>query len=421
MAGDRLIATYLIETAHPLEHGAKVIAGEQSCGTFIRVAGETDELRAAHGARIESVEDLGPVEKPSLHGSKPPKGVTNPQYRRGRIVLSWPIENMGPILANVVATVMGNLYELQEFSGLKLLDLELPPAFASAYQGPQFGIEGTKKLAGVAGRPIVGTIVKPSVGLSPEQTGELVKVLCEAGLDFIKDDELQANGPHSPFDARVEHVMRAINDHAQKTGKKVMYAFNLTDEVDEMRRHHDKVLAAGGTCIMLSVNSLGTSAVAHVRKHSQLPIHAHRNGWGMFTRSPVLGVEYVAYQKLWRIAGIDHFHCNGLRNKFWEPDESVIRSARALMTPLWPGKPWTAMPVLSSAQWAGQAPDTYRALQTTDVMYLCGGGIFGHPAGISAGVKSVIQSWEAALAGRTLEDYAKDHPELKQALGQYKH
>ncbi len=417
---DRILATYIIETAHPLAKTAEVMAGEQSTGTFLRVPGETDELRAAHAARVESIEALEAVAAPSLpFASTPPGSNGHSRFQRARVVLSFPLSNMGPSLPNLVATVMGNLFELREFSGLRLEDLELPRAFADAYPGPQFGVAGTRRLAGVADRPIIGTIIKPSVGLTPEATAAMVKTLAEAGLDFIKDDELQANGPHSPLAARVQAVMRVINQHADQTGKKVMYAFNITDDMDEMLRHHDTVQAAGGSCVMLSLNSVGLPAGARVRRHSVLPIHGHRNGWGMLTRSPQLGMSFTAYQKLWRLAGVDHLHCNGLRNKFWEPDESVIASALACATPLFADAPYTVMPVLSSAQWAGQAKDSYDRLRTVDLMYVCGGGIIAHPGGIAAGVASVRQGWEAAVAGTALHEYARSHPELRQALEFY--
>jgi ribulose-bisphosphate carboxylase large chain len=427
---DRIVATYLIETAHPLEKAAEIMAGEQSTGTFIRVPGETEEMRERHGARIEALTPLETFDTPSLPHATVPRakgnghGAGTPRYQRARVVLSFPLANMGPSLPNLLATVMGNLFELREFSGLRLIDLELPPAFADVYLGPQFGIAGTRRLAGVTGRPLIGTIVKPSVGMGPEATAALAQKLAEAGLDFIKDDELQANGPHCPFDARVDAVMRVLNAHADRTGKKVMYAFNITDELDEMRRHHDKVLASGGTCVMVSMNSIGLPAAHVVRKHSAMPIHGHRNGWGMFTRSPLLGIEYVAFQKLWRLVGMDHLHCNGLRNKFWEPDESVLASARACVTPLFAGLPpgradYVAMPVLSSAQWAGQAPETFARLRSTDLLYVCGGGIIGHPGGIAAGVASVVQAWEAATSGAPLEEHARRHPELRQALDHY--
>lgn len=418
MTNERIIATYLIETAHPLEKAAAAMAGEQSSGTFIAVPGESDALRERYGAVVEKITPLEAVDTPSLPGSRPPKKASEPvKYRRAEVVLSFPLENIGPSLPNLMTMVSGNLYELGQFSGLRLMDIQLPPAFAEIYPGPQFGIEGTRKLAGVYGRPIIGTIIKPSVGLSPEETANLVKTLAEAGLDFIKDDELIASPPYSTLEKRVEAVMRVINDHAGKTGKKVMYAFNITDELDQMLRHHNTVLKAGGTCLMVSMNSVGLAGFAYLRQRCQLPIHAHRNGWGALTRHPYLGMSYLAYQKFWRLAGADHMHVNGLRNKFSEPDESVIASARECLKPMLGG--YVVMPVFSSGQWAGQAPDTYRALGSVDLMYLAGGGIMAHPDGPAAGVTSLRQAWEAAMTGQTLEAYAQAHPELRRAIERY--
>jgi ribulose-bisphosphate carboxylase large chain len=282
-------------------------------------------------------------------------------------------------------------------------------------------VAGTRRLAAVQGRPLVGTIVKPSVGLSPEATAALVRTLCEAGLDFVKDDELQANGPHSPLEARVAAVMRVINDHADRTGKKVMYAFNITDEWDAMLRHHDAVLHAGGSCVMVVVQSVGLTGVEALRRRAALPIHGHRAGWGALTRAPMLGADFTAWHKLWRLAGVDHLHCNGLRNKFSEADDSVVRSVRACLAPLGDGADaaHTIMPVLSSGQWAGQVPDTLERMRTVDLVYLCGGGIIGHPGGIAAGVASVRQAWDAALAGTSLTDHARTHAELAQALAAF--
>ena len=167
------------------------------------------------------------------------------RYHRAEATVSWSLENMGTNLPTLLSTVLGNLSELRELSGLRLLDIEVPPAFADAHPGPKFGIEGTRELVKVYDGPIIGTIIKPSVGLSPQQTAELVRDLAEAGIDFIKDDELMANPPHSPLEDRVEAVMQVINEVAERTGKKVMYAFNITDELDAMLRHHETVLRAG--------------------------------------------------------------------------------------------------------------------------------------------------------------------------------
>jgi ribulose-bisphosphate carboxylase large chain len=392
------------------------MAGEQSTGTFIRVAGETDELREAHAARVERIHELESVNAPSLPGAGQPKAAN--VWRRAEVELSWPISNMGASLPNVVATVAGNLFELKPFSGLKLLDLTFPPAFLNRYQGPQFGVTGTRQLTGVFERPLVGTIIKPSVGLSPEATAAMVDSLAEGSIDFVKDDELQADGPHCPFAQRLQAVMRVVNRHADRVGRQLMYAVNITGEIDEMLARHDAVEAAGGTCVMVSVNSIGLPALVALRQNSRLAIHGHRNGWGIYGRSPAIGMSYIAYQKLWRLAGVDHMHVNGLANKFCEDDASVIASARECLTPMFsvPGRGCEIMPVFSSGQTVKQAPGTWQALQSTDLIFACGGGIMAHPGGIAAGVRAIHQAWDAALAGIPLAQHAIANRELREAL-----
>jgi ribulose-bisphosphate carboxylase large chain len=231
-----------------------------------------------------------------------------------------------------------------------------------------------------------------------------------------------ANPPHSPLAERVEAVMHVVNELADRTGRKVMFAFNISDQLDRMLEHHDSVRAADGSCVMVSLNSVGLAAVDYLRRRASLPIHGHRNGWGMFTRHPALGMEFTAYQKLWRLAGVDQIHVNGLKNKFCEPDESVVRSIKACLTPMLRG--YTVMPVVSSGQWGGQAPDTYRETQTLDLMYLAGGGILAHPSGPAAGVAALQQAWEAAATGISLADFARTHSELRESLaffGQLEH
>lgn len=411
MTTDRILARYLIETGGSLEQAADAMAGEQSTGTFIAIPGETPELHARHAAAVERITPLPDAESPSLAGAT---SASEGVYHRGEVEISFPLENVGVALPNLLATVAGNLFELRQLSGIRLVDLELPAAFGTAHPGPQFGIEGTRRLAGVYDRPIIGTIIKPSVGLTPEETAGLVSDLARAGLDFIKDDELMANSPHSPFEERLAAVMRNLHDVADHTGNLTMYAVNITDELDEMLRHVDAVAAAGGTCVMVSVNAVGIAGLRAVRERSSLPIHAHRNGWGALTRHPMLGYSYSVWQQLWRLAGADHLHVNGLRNKFWEPDESVVRSAQACLTP--ENGHRAVLPVFSSAQSADQVANTYAAVGGVDLMYVCGGGIMAHPEGPAAGAASIRQAWDAAVAGVPTSEFALSHPELATAL-----
>ncbi|GMM97795.1 hypothetical protein MTsN4n12_32070 [Microbacterium sp. MTN4-12] len=131
MTAPHVIATYIIETSLPLEHAAEVLAGEQSTGTFVRVERESDDLRARFAAQVESLEEI------PLTGASPlPGSVGDPATRRrARLRIRFPLENFGPSLPNLLAAVAGNLFEIKQLSAIKLVDLDLPPAFAERYAG----------------------------------------------------------------------------------------------------------------------------------------------------------------------------------------------------------------------------------------------------------------------------------------------
>jgi ribulose-bisphosphate carboxylase large chain len=416
----RFSATYRIQTPIGVEDAATALAGESSTATFVKLEGkQAERIERHHRARIERMVDRGDARDPALPVARPLGGS---RMRCAEVTLSWPLANTGPSLPNIMATVAGNITELREIAGIRLLDLVLPPELGDAYQGPQFGIAGTRQLTDVHDRPLIGTIIKPSVGLNPMETAELVERLVDGGIDFIKDDELMADPPHCPFAARVKAVMAVIRRHADRTGRKVMFAFNITGEIDDMLARHDLVASEGGSCVMVSLNWIGTVGLARLRRHARLPIHGHRNGFGLFGRCPQLGLDFRAWHKPFRIAGMDHVHVNGLGNKFSESDESVIASARACREPLF-GEgypPHAVMPVFSSGQTVFQAAPTYAATGHVDLIHAAGGGIIAHPDGIAAGVAALREAWAAAVAGIPLDVHAQTHPQIAHAMAKFR-
>lgn len=405
MGSSQVIATYIIETSLPLQQAAEVLAGEQSTGTFVRVERESDDLRARFAAQIVDVNELPPS------GSTPlPGAVGDPADRkRARVRVRFPLDNFGPSIPNLLAAVAGNLFEIKELAAIRLVDLDLPREFADRYAGPAFGVEGTRRVMSRPDGAMLGTIIKPSIGLTPEETAEVVADLAEAGIDFIKDDELQGNGPHSPLERRVKAIMPVLHRYADRTGKMPMYAFNITDDIDQLRRNHDLVLAHGGTGVMACINMVGLSGLEFLRNHSVLPIHGHRAMLGSFARSEQVGIAFGAWQKLARLAGADHLHTNGISNKFYESDAEVIAAISAVREPLHDLAP--TVPVLSSGQWAGLAHATFEATGTTDMLVLSGGGIHGHPDGVAGGVASMREAWASAERGETAEQaYASSTP-----------
>ncbi|MBS1886522.1 MAG: ribulose 1,5-bisphosphate carboxylase [Actinobacteria bacterium] len=409
-------ATYLVESYLPLDAAAEVIAAEQSTGTFVRVAGETDALRERFRARVVAIEeedaDPGAQVLPGALGSDAADRVLH----RGRLVLDFPQANFGASVPNLLAAVAGNLFELRELAAIRLLDLELPAELAGAYPGRRFGAAGTRELIGAGPGVLVGSIVKPSVGLTPAATAGLVGELAGAGADFVKDDELTASPPHSPLAARVAAVMPEIERAADRRGKKLMYAFNITDDIHRLREHHDTVVDAGGTCVMVCVNTVGFAGLAYLHSFAQVPVHGHRAGFGALSRCPRLGISFRAWQKLARVCGADHLHANGPGNKFYESDAEAVACIGDLRRPL---LGTDCLPVVSSGQWAGTAATTYREVGSDDLLVLGGGGVHAHPDGPGAGILALRQGWEAAAAGVPLADYAAGRPPLRRAIERF--
>jgi ribulose-bisphosphate carboxylase large chain len=412
---DEILITYRVESAESIERLAAKIASDQSTGTFVDLPGETADLKARCAARVVEIKVLEGSALPSI-----PQPVGACAYHCAEVTIAFPLEVVGTDIAALQTIALGGVFSIRGLSGIRVVGMDLPPTFIKAHPGPQFGIVGSRALSGVADRPLIGTIIKPNLGLTPAETAAIARELCEAGVDFIKDDEKLMSPAYSPLEARVAAVMPVIRDHEQKTGKRVLYAFGISSaDPDRMIHYHDCVANAGGTAAVININSVGYGGFAFLRKRSRLILHAHRNGWDLLTRHPGLGFSFSVYQKIWRLLGVDQFQINGIGAKYWEPDESFVQSFHDCMTPMRSSDD-RPLPVVCSGQWGGQAPETYeRTGRTTDLLYLGGGGIIAHPGGPGAGVRAIRQAWEATVEGIPLTTYARTHRELAQSLEKF--
>ena len=248
--------TYRIETAGSIEKLAAKIASDQSTGTFVDLPGETEELKNRVAARVEAIRPLPDALQPSF-----PTDESGP-FHRADVDIAFPFAAIGTDLSALMTIAIGGVYSIKGMSGIRIVDMQLPNNFKGIYPGPQFGVTGSRKLTSVYDRPIIGTIIKPALGLRPYESAELVREVVEAGVDFVKDDEKLMSPDYSPLAERVKAIMPIILDQEQRTGKKCMYAWGISaTDPDEMMRNHDLVLEAGGNCAVININSIGMGAM----------------------------------------------------------------------------------------------------------------------------------------------------------------
>jgi ribulose-bisphosphate carboxylase large chain len=214
-----------------------------------------------------------------------------------RVVITQPLATVGGDPAQLLNVLFGNS-SLQP--DVVLDDVELPdPAFAWL-PGPRAGVAGLREVAGVSGRPLLATALKP-MGLRPDRLAALCGLFARAGLDLIKDDHGLADHPFCPFEARVEACLRAVEDAARETGRGAVYVPNLIGTPDRIARQLEFARTAGAKAAMISPMVTGLPMLAQLASQSDgLPLFAHPSFGG------VLRVEAPAlFGKLFRWFGAD--------------------------------------------------------------------------------------------------------------------
>ena len=321
-------------------------------------------------------------------------------------------------MPNILSSVSGNVFGLRALRNLRLNDIRLPNDLVRSFKGPKYGIEGIRKLLKVYDRPLVGTIIKPKLGL---KTPDHAKVAYEAwigGCDIVKDDENLSSQGFNPFEQRLVKTLESRDKAEKETGEKKVYMVNITSETKEMLKRAEFVEKHGGEYVMVDILTCGFSALQTLRDQDfDLMIHAHRAGHAAFTKNPKHGVSMRVIARIARIIGVDQLHVGTVVGKMFETKEDVAENCSALREEVNHLK--TVLPVASGGLHPGLVPALIDFFGK-DFVIQAGGGIHGHKEGTVAGAKAMRQSVDAALKGISLSEYAKTHGELESALQTWK-
>ena len=372
-----------------MEEAAGGVAAESSIGTWTELTTEKPYVEDL-AARVFSIEG-------------------------NNIKIAYPVDLFEPRnFPNILSSVAGNVFGLRALRNLRLNDIRLPNKIIENFKGPKYGIEGIRKLLEVHDRPLVGTIIKPKLGL---RTTDHAKVAYEAwvgGCDIVKDDENLSSQAFNPFEGRVKKTLESRDKAEQETGEKKVYMVNITAETGEMLKRAELVAKNGGEYVMVDILTCGFAALQTLRdRNFDLVIHAHRAGHAAFTKNPKHGISMQVIAKVARIIGVDQLHVGTVVGKMFETREEVAENCRALREELYHMK--TVLPVASGGLHPGLVPALIDFFGK-DFAIQAGGGIHGHSDGTVAGAKAMRQAVDATLRGISLSEYAKTHRELASAL-----
>jgi len=317
-------------------------------------------------------------------------------------------------MPNILSSIAGNVFGLGALRKLRLNDVYFPSKIADNFKGPKYGIDGVRKLLEVKDRALVGTIIKPKLGLKTEDHAEVAFNAWVGGCDIVKDDENLSSQQFNPFEDRVIKTLECRDKAEQETGEKKVYMVNVTSETSHMIERAQFVEEHGGRYMMVDILTCGFAALQTLRNQNfDLVIHAHRAGHAAFTKDSEHGVAMRVIAKVSRIIGVDQLHVGTAVGKMSETREEVLENCDALKAEIDGLKP--VLPVASGGLHPSLVPALIEIFGK-DFVIQAGGGIHGHRDGTVAGAKAMRQAVDAKMQGIVLEKYAETHKELKTAL-----
>ena len=406
--GKDLVCEYYVEPSKgtSLEVAAENLAGESSIGTWTKLSTMNEKIANKLRPTVFYINKKDKI-----------------------IKIAYPQDLFEPgNMPQILSSIAGNIYGMKIIKNLRLEDITFPKKLVESFPGPKFGIKGIRKLLKVKTRPLVGTIVKPKVGLNEKQHAMVAYESWIGGLDIVKDDENLSSMSFNNFYERVRQTLKARDMAEVKTGERKIYMPNVTAESKEMLKRAEYLKKLGGEYIMIDILTAGFSALQTLREANLgLVIHAHRAGHAALTRNHQHGISMLTIAKISRLLGVDQLHIGTAVGKMdgaaieVEAIENEIEARFIdenkklhILEQRWHGiKPVFA--VCSGGLHPGMSAELIK-IMGKNIIAQYGGGVHGHPNGTRSGAKAARQSVEAVMAKKTLKQYAKTHQELDEAL-----
>ena len=398
------------EGVDPIE-AAAAVAGESSTATWTVVW--TDRLTACDTYRAKAY-NVEPV--PNQPG----------QYFC-YVAYDLALFEEGSI-ANLTASIIGNVFSFKPLKACRLEDMRLPVAYVKTFRGPPTGIVVERERLDKFGRPLLGATTKPKLGLSGKNYGRVVYEALKGGLDFTKDDENINSQPFMHWRDRFLYVMDAVNRACAESGEIKGHYLNITaGTMEEMYKRAEFAKELGSVIVMvdLVVGYTAIQSISNWARDNDMILHMHRAGHGTYTRQKNHGVSFRVIAKWLRLAGVDHLHAGTAVGKL-EGDPMTVqgyynvcrenKNEVDLPRGLFFEQDWAGirkvMPVASGGIHAGQMHQLLD-LFGDDVCLQFGGGTIGHPMGIQAGATANRVALETMVLARNEgRDIKTEGPEI---------
>ncbi|AMV10222.1 2,3-diketo-5-methylthiopentyl-1-phosphate enolase [Geobacillus thermoleovorans] len=403
-----VMATYLLHDETDIRKKAEGIALGLTIGTWTDLPALEQEQLRKHKGEVVAIEELGESERVNAYFGK--------RLKRAIVKIAYPTVNFSADLPALLVTTFGKLSLDGE---VRLLDLEFPDEWKRQFPGPRFGIDGIRDRVGVHNRPLLMSIFKGMIGRDLAYLTSELKKQALGGVDLVKDDEILFDSELLPFEKRITEGKAALQEVYEQTGKRTLYAVNLTGKTFALKDKAKRAAELGADVLLFNVFAYGLDVLQALREDEEIavPIMAHPAFSGAVTTSEFYGVAPSLWLgKLLRLAGADFVLFPSPYGSVALEREQALGIARALTDDQEPFA--RAFPVPSAGIHPGLVPLIIRDFGL-DTIVNAGGGIHGHPDGAIGGGRAFRAAIDAVLAGRPLREAAAENEALQKAIDRW--
>jgi len=377
-----LVAQFNLETEGDLVETAKETVRHETAGKWDRPGVPSDLFQRSAGYLLDH-EQAGP--------------------NQGIVTFAYPLHNLDleqSAFTGIWVSMVTGMSAMPNLKKYRLLDFTLPDEAYAYFPGPRFGIEGTREILRISeNEPIIGTIVKPTVGLTADEVAEICGEAAAAGIKFIKDDERMMSPAYCPLKERVTKVAQRLKHVYEETGNRVIYAPHITTGPDKILDNAKIAVEAGATALMVVFIATGFESLRLVAESPDIkvPIYAHCCGKEHWSRAEGQGIDQRVVAKLARMMGGDYFRIGALGGYFAKREVGEAAVLKPALTEAM-GYLLPAVPAVSGGLDPGNLGDNIRYFGT-DALFLAGTGIARHPDGIRGGVRAMAEAAAGILGG----------------------
>jgi ribulose-bisphosphate carboxylase large chain len=327
----------------------------------------------------------------------------------GLVTVAFPLEffdrkeKATPIAALLTAVAGEPSYAFTFYRGAKIVDIRFGSDFVKRFPGVRWPHSRVRAYLGLEGdEPIIGTIVKPKTGLTPELFSRCVVDAASAGARFTKADE----NMHLSRSELAVFVRRTVADltvagfdlqpeSAISKGRRFLFAPHITGNAEEMR---DRALAAqdaGANALMFSpYHAGGFSVLSSLAEELDLPIYAHTAGMNVMCGCSTWGIDPSAMYRLSALCGAAFMQITAVRGYLKPDDVEKEFILRRLREDGLEGEEGMTL-AIAGGLGAHNIGVNLAALGEKGRMLLAGTSVYSHPDGPSDGVKALVQAYDA--------------------------